>query len=151
MISAHLIKPSPSNWKTFGEQIYKIEKDIFGEKSLDEKMMESDINDTNTSLVLLKEGDSIVGFTYSLPEGDGIARIVDTVLTKEYQNKGYVALLMKALEIELKKKGYKYITRDAVIENGYADKITKNYTSQIVETNEFVGEWGEQRHFKIRL
>jgi hypothetical protein len=151
MISAHLIKPSSSNWKTFGEQIYKIEKDVFGKKSLDEKMMESDINDTNASLALLKEGDSIVGFTYALPESEGVARIVDTVLAKEYQNKGYVALLMTTLEIELEKKGYEYVTRDAVIENGYADKITKNYISQIVETSEFVGEWGKQRHFKIRL
>ncbi|MEK7506296.1 MAG: GNAT family N-acetyltransferase [Patescibacteria group bacterium] len=150
-MSAEFIPPSPSNWEIFGNQIYKIERNIFGEKSLDEKMMESDINSPEANLVLLKDGDAVVGFTYALPESEGVARIVDTVIAKEYQKKGLVAILMSSLEAELKRKGYEYVTRDAMVDNGYAGKIAKNYSSGIVETREFMGEWGKQRYFKIKL
>ena len=151
MIIAELIAPSPLNWDSFGKRIYEIEQDVFGDKSLEGKMMEADINDPNTVLVLLKDGEAVIGFTYAVPESEGVARIVDTVITKEFQNKGLVALLMSSLEAELKKKNYGYITRDVMIDNGYADKVTRHYSSRIVETREFVGDWGKQRYFKIRL
>lgn len=111
---------------------------VFGENSLDEKMMESDINDPKTILVLQDEN-SVVGFTYALPESEGVACIVDTVLVKEYQNRGFISILMSCLETELRKKGYEYVTRDAMVENGYADKIIKNYSTKIVETRGFIG------------
>jgi len=151
MVFVELISPSPSNWEILGNRIYKIEQDVFGEKSLDKEMMKSDINDLRASLVLLRDKDLIVGFTYALPESEGVARIVDTVITKKYQNKGFVSLLMSCLETELRKNGNKYVTRDVMVENGYADKVMKNYVSQIVETREFTGQWGKQRYFKIRI
>ncbi len=151
MISIELIPPAVSNWEVYGTRIYEIERSIFSEKSLDEEMMRSDINDPNTILVLLKDGESIVGFTYALPESEGVARIVDTVLLKEYQGRGFVAMLMARLETELKKNKYVYVTRDVMVENGYAEKVMKNYGSRIVATREFSGTWGRQRYFKIRL
>jgi ribosomal protein S18 acetylase RimI-like enzyme len=151
MISVEFITPSPSNWETLGDQIYKIERSIFGEESLDQEMMRSDINDSKTNLILLKDGSSIVGFTYTVPENEDSARIVDTVLMKKYQHKGFVSILMSCLETELRKSGYKYITRDVLIKNGYADKIMKNYNSQIIETKELTSKWGKQRYFKIQL
>ncbi|MCX6702200.1 MAG: GNAT family N-acetyltransferase [Candidatus Zambryskibacteria bacterium] len=150
-VSVELIAPSSSNWEFFGKQIYYIEQSVFSEKSFNEEMMKSDINDPKATLVLLKDKESIVGFTYALPETQGVARIVDTAITKEYQNKGLVSILMSCLEKELRNKGYEYVTRDVMIENGYADKIMKNYSSKIVETKEFIGRYGKQRHFKIRI
>jgi ribosomal protein S18 acetylase RimI-like enzyme len=151
MISVELVPPGQSNWETYGTRIYEIERSIFGEKSLDKEMMRSDINDPKTTLIVLKDGDSIVGFTYALPESEGVARIVDTVFLKEYQGRGFVAMLMARLEAELRKNKYIYVTRDVMIENGYADKVMKNYSSRIVATKEFTGTWGKQRYFKIRL
>lgn len=151
MMSVEFITPSPSNWELLGDQIYAIEQSIFGEKSLDKDMMQSDVNDSKMNLVLLKDGDSIVGFTYAVPENEESVRIVDTVLMKEYQHKGFVSLLMSCLETELKKRGYTYITRDALVENGYADKIIKNYSPRIIETKEFTSTWGKQIYFKIQL
>jgi ribosomal protein S18 acetylase RimI-like enzyme len=150
-ILAEVIPPSYSNWEIFGKQIYNIEQSVFGEKSFSEEMMKSDINDPNVRLVVLKDENSIVGFTYAIPENDRVICIVDTVILKEYQNKGLVSMLMSCLEKELKNSGYEYVTRDAMIENGYADKIMKNYKSRIVETWDIVGEYGKQRHFKISL
>lgn len=151
MIFAELVPPSASNWELFGEQIYKIEESIFGEESLQKDMLELDINDSKTVLVLLKDKNYIVGFTYAVPEGDGVVRIVDTVITKEYQGKGLVSKLMVCLEEELNRQKYKYITRDVMVENGYADKVEKNYVSKIVEMEDLDSQWGKQRHFKIKI
>jgi ribosomal protein S18 acetylase RimI-like enzyme len=151
MISVEFIPPSPSNWDVFGARIYEIEQSIFSEKSLDEEMMRSDMNYPRAVFVVLKDGDSVVGFTYALPESEGVARIVDTVLLEEYQGRGFVAMLMARLEAELKKEKYIYVTRDVMVQNGYADKVMKNYGSKVVETREFTGMWGKQRYFKIRL
>ncbi len=151
MVFAELIEPSLLNWKVWGDQIFKIEQSIYGKKFLDKETMKSEINNPRVCLVLLKEGDLVVGFTYALPESKKIAHIIDTALAKEYQNKGFVSILMSCLENQLRKRGYEYITRRAMVENGYADKITKNYSGKIVETSEFVGKWGKQRNFKIRL
>ena len=151
MIFAEFVTPSPSNWDILGDQIYKIEQSIFGEESLDKEMMRSDINDPKMNLVLLKDDTSIVGFTYAVPENEESVRIVDTVILKEYQHRGFVSMLMSYLETELKKGGYTYITRDALVENGYADKIIKNYSSRIIETKEFTSKWGKQKYFKIKL
>jgi ribosomal protein S18 acetylase RimI-like enzyme len=151
MIFAELVPPSTSNWGLFGEQIYKIEENIFGKESLKRDMLELDINDPKTVLVLLKDDSCIVGFTYATPESDGVARIVDTVIVKEYQGKGLVSKLMVCLEAELKGQKYEYITRDVMIENGYANKVEKNYISKIVEMKDLDSQWGKQRHFKIRI
>ncbi|EKD24003.1 MAG: hypothetical protein ACD_81C00131G0006 [uncultured bacterium] len=151
MIHVEFITPSSLNWNTLGSQIYNIEVSIFGEESLSEEMMRDDINDPEVTLVLLKKDESIVGFTYALPESGGVARIVDTVIIKERQSKGLISMLMTCLETELRKKGYEYVTRDAMVDNGYADKITRNYSSRIIETRDFIGEWGKQRYFKIRI
>lgn len=151
MISVEFIPPSTSNWKLFGESIYGIEKSLFGDKSLAEDWLRSDINDLKTMLVLLKDDNSIVGFTYAVPESEEIARIVDTTIAKKYQGRGMVVKLINCLEEELKRRGYKYMTRDAMVENGYADKIEKNYSSRIVEMWNLDSQWGKQRHFKIKI
>jgi hypothetical protein len=150
-ISAVLIDPSPENWSLFGEQIYRIEQANFGSQSLDKEMMKADMNDPNTSWVVLMHGGSIIGFTYAVPESERTARIVDTVISKEYQHRGYVALLMACLEDDLRKKGYGFVTRDSMIENGYADKIAEHYADRVVEMGDIESQWGRQRHFKIKI
>jgi ribosomal protein S18 acetylase RimI-like enzyme len=150
-IDAILIPASPRNWDTLGAQIYAIEKENFGEDSLDMEMMRTDLNDPSTSLVVLRDDKKIVGFTYAVPESEGVARIVDTVISKEYQHKGFVSFLMTRLESDLRAKGYGFVTRDSMIANGYAEKIAKHYSDRIVEMRDVESQWGTQRHFKIRI
>jgi hypothetical protein len=151
MVQAEYIKPSTSNWKIFGEQIYEIEQEEFKDKSLDKKMMITDINNPNVILVLLKKNNLVIGFSYALPENQTTARIVDTVIKKEYQGKRLISEIMKIMEKKLREIGYKYMSREAMVENGYAKKITKNYNSRILETKESTGTWGRQIYFKIQL
>jgi ribosomal protein S18 acetylase RimI-like enzyme len=151
MISVELIEPSSSNWELLGKEVFKIERKIFADKAFSEEMMRSDLDNPTTRLVLLKDNGSVIGFTYALPEGEKIAGIVDVAIKKEYQHQGLVGKLMSCLEAKLKQEGYEYIITHAMVENGYADKIVKSYGSRIVETKEFVGEYGKQRYFKIHL
>ena len=150
MISVEIASMS-SNWETFGKQILLIEQEVFAEKAFSEEMLRSDISDSKAILAVLKNVDTIIGFAYALPEEKNVSCVVDIAILKDYQKKGLVAILMHSLEAELKKNGYEYITEHAMVENGYADKITKNYSSRIIETRDFVSEYGKQRYFKIRL
>ncbi|HYC83119.1 MAG TPA: GNAT family N-acetyltransferase [Candidatus Paceibacterota bacterium] len=150
-ISAEIIAPSPSNWKNVGREIYAIEQSVFSEKAFGQEMMAADLNDPQAVLAVLKDQKTIVGFAYALPDDRETAHIVDVVIAPSYQHKGLVAKLMSCLERQLKNNGYKYIETEAMVENGYADKILKNYNAQIIETEEFTGPYGEQRYFKIRL
>lgn len=150
-IDAVCLPASPRNWDAVGTRIYEIEYDCFGESSLSREMMKTDLNDAETCLVILKTSSRIVGFTYAIPESDGVARIVDTVIEKEYRHKGLVSRLMTCLESELREKGYDFITRDSLVSNGYAEKIARHYSGRIVEMADIDSQWGKQRHFKIRI
>jgi ribosomal protein S18 acetylase RimI-like enzyme len=151
MITLEVITPNTSNWEKYGSQIFSIETEVFNEKSFSEEMMSVDINDLKTILVILKDEDLIIGFTYATPEKEKVSCVADIAITKNYQNKGLVSILMSSLEEEMRKSGYDYVIEHAMVENGYADKILKNYKSRIIETREFVGEYGKQRYFKISL
>jgi ribosomal protein S18 acetylase RimI-like enzyme len=94
--------------------------------------------------------EKIVGYTCASVHGDG-AYIMNTAISKEWQNRGKVAVLMRRLEEELKSRGVEYITRDSAVENGYADKIQKYYGDKIIETRDRESPWGLQRYFKIRI
>jgi hypothetical protein len=58
---------------------------------------------------------------------------------------------MQKLEEELRAKGVKWLTREAAVKNGYADKIQKHYGDRIVETGERMSPWGLQCYFRIKL
>ena len=151
MKKTELIKPSLNNWRNVGADIFSVEKAVFSQDAFDEKMLKSDINNPKTILVVLKDEGRIIGFVYSMPESDGVARIVDVAILPAFQHKGYISSLMSELESELIKQCYKYFTEDAMVENNYAEKILKHYKSRITETHEFTGDYGKQRYFKIRL
>ncbi|PIR82958.1 hypothetical protein COU19_03035 [Candidatus Kaiserbacteria bacterium CG10_big_fil_rev_8_21_14_0_10_56_12] len=59
--------------------------------------------------------------------------------------------MMKLLEDTARSRGYTFVTRDARVGNGYADKIAQNYRERIVESHEKTTAFGPQRYFKIRL
>jgi ribosomal protein S18 acetylase RimI-like enzyme len=151
MVKAELMQPSVNNWEYVGAEIFNIEKAVFLQDAFEEKFLKKDLTKLETVLVILKDGERIIGFAYSVPETDAVARIVNIAILPAFQGKGHVSSLMNTLETELIKQRYKYFTESAMIDNGYAEKILKHYSSRIVETYEFNGMYGWQRYFKIRL
>lgn len=153
MITTEVIT-SKDIWKDFGQQIFEIEKSVFQDQAFSEEYLKKDLSDPKLILAVLKDGDSIIGFVYALPtnsDPENTAGIVDIAIKKEHQGKGLVAPLMSCIEKELKNNGYEYFIEHAMVDNGYADKIDKNYASRIIERNDFIGEYGKQRFFKIKL
>lgn len=151
MITTELLTPHLSNSEVVVAQIYAIEQVVFGDKSFSKEMIASDLDEPDVVMVVLKDGDVIIGFVYALPEAEKVACVVDVAIVPKYQNQGLIAGLMLCLETELKRRGYEYMTEHAMVDNGYADKIVKNYASRIIEMSDFFGEYGKQRYLKIRL
>lgn len=59
---------------------------------------------------------------------------------------------MKKLYAQLRERGYKYIERDAVLAEGWADKVERNHKGAIVASHEH-DKWGlgPERFFRIDL
>jgi ribosomal protein S18 acetylase RimI-like enzyme len=119
--------------------------------------------DPNHTIVVLREQGTIVGFSLAIPIGEmdpsrtgesvDTAYIYYTAIEPTHQGQGYVGQIMDQLIASLRQKGYRYIERDAVIANGYADKIEKRYGDAIVtqyDHNHFP-EFGPERFFRIDL
>jgi hypothetical protein len=58
---------------------------------------------------------------------------------------------MSDLEGKLWEKGYRYVTRDASVANGYAASIDHTYEGRIEERSAHDSKYGPQVFFKIRL
>ncbi|OLC54257.1 MAG: hypothetical protein AUH85_12160 [Chloroflexi bacterium 13_1_40CM_4_68_4] len=72
-------------------------------------------------------------------------------IAKRYRSKARVALLGRALEREANRRGYRYLTRDAAIANGYADAIERAYLGRVLERRDHPSPYGRQRYLKIAL
>lgn len=151
--TAMLFDPSTQKWHDIRDAILEIDKACFGEKSFPEEELRAYFEDPDAVAVLLKRKDQILGFSGAISDKDveGALYIDTTDIVPEEQEKRHVVLIMKILEEEARKRGYKFLTRNAAIENGYADKILKNYSDRILESYENDSEWGPQRYFKIKL
>ncbi|HEX7041780.1 MAG TPA: GNAT family N-acetyltransferase [Patescibacteria group bacterium] len=150
-------------WETIKTDILNIEKSAFSPQvaSTEERLYRV-FNLTSTSVIfLLNDKGDIVGYTCAYPlsenktKDDKTAYIESTAIKPDYQGFRLVGKLIGSLEEALKRKGFMYIERDALIDNGYADKITRSdtYKERILESydwfNTYMQQW--QRHFKIRL
>ena len=79
------------------------------------------------------------------------AYIHNTAIHPRYTGRGLVALLVGALEDELVACGYRYVERDAMVSNGYADCIARAYGARIITASSHVSGRGKQVYYKIRL
>lgn len=94
-------------------------------------------------VVLLELDGKIIGYSYARPvdkiwpnrsNEDKTVNISSTAILPEYQNRGFVRILNKKMETELKKRGYEYMEGNADENNGYADAIAMAYAKRIVST-----------------
>ncbi len=148
--------PDTDQWSTIWPSISKLEDDCFPGKGLGEEYLQGVFEDPNNLIVLLKSGSEIIGFSCGIPdkENPDTLYIETTEITPSQQSKGLVSQLMTKLEDEARRRGFLFITRDAEIANGYADKIVKNYSDRIIESHDHESEYsmgGMQRFFKIAL
>jgi len=155
-VFAELYNAVENNWDEIWPTISKIEDECFPGKGLGEEYLKEIFSGEENIVILLKYGKRIVGFTCGIPDAEVVDAIyIDTTeITLEEQGKGSVVKLMDLLEGESRLRGYKYITRDAEVLNGYADKIAKNYGDRVLESHEHPSEYsmgGVQRFFKIAL
>jgi len=152
-VTTELIDHSTQSWGDIKGEILELEDECFGGQAFPESKLESIFNNPESIIVLLKREGKIIGFSSALPDRDveGAVYIYTTEIHPDEQGKGLVTSIVSLLENEARKRGYKFLTRNAAIGNGYAGKIQKNYEGRILETYENDSEYGPQRYFKIAL
>ena len=152
-VSIEFFNPEENSWEDVREAILRLEEECFPGGGFEEEYLKENFENPKSIVVLLKSEGKIIGFSYAIPDEDveGAVYIDTTEILPDEQNKKHVVSIMNALEGEARNRGYTYLTRNAAIENGYADKIAKNYEGKILETSDNDSEWGPQRYFKIAL
>lgn len=163
MITTKIFTPSLANWELIKNKILFIEKEAFGSGAFGEEKIMTDFLDPKNIVVLLKDQttDEVVGFTYAKPfepETDDspalpgeTAWVWDTVIQKEYRGRSLLGQMMSVLEIELKKLGFKYMERNALTANDFAENISKHYKDRIIKNFPLDSRWGPQIFFRIKL
>jgi GNAT superfamily N-acetyltransferase len=128
-----------------------MERREWGDQAFDEAYFRERLADPAAVVVVLRTAAGrVAGFQIAVADGDSLY-VEDTLIAKPHRGKGYVAMLARALEREARRRGYRFVTRDAAIANGYADAIERAYGNRIVERYDHPSEYGPQRYFKIAL
>lgn len=148
-----------SDAESVKKAIIKLEEINWGEKIANDsdftsEVMESIIKDPKNIVVILRTFvDKIIGYSIAVPDEDivGAAYIYSTDIHPSFQGKGLIGKIMKAMEEELRKKGYEFMTRDSAVSNGYADSVERHYGDRVVEMYDHESPYGPQRYFKIKL
>lgn len=163
MFSTEVFDNSSFHWTQIKDSIFSIEEEAFDEHSFTRKELEEDFLNSENIIVLLKniDNEEVIGFTYAKPSepetSDGPAKpgetawIWDTVIRKEYRGKKLLGIMMEKLEEELRRRGFKYIERNAMVTNNFANNISKYYKERIIKTFPLESKWGPQVFFRIKL
>ena len=163
MITAEMFSNIKPDWIKIKDSILSLEKEGFEEHPFTEKEIEEDFLNPENIIVLLKnlENQEVIGFTYVKPmepeTSDGPAKpgetawMWDTVIKKEFRGRGLLGLMMNKLEEELKNRGFKYVERNAMAANNFAENIAKHYKERIIKSFPLESKWGPQVFFRIKL
>lgn len=163
MYIAEIFDHSLHGWIAVKNKIIHLEEEAFGAGAFKKETIETDFLDLKNIIILLKneETKNVIGFTYAKPRepetDDSPARpgetawMWDTVIEEGHRGKGLLRLMMSALEQELKKRGFKYLERNALVANNFAENISKHYKERIIKSFPLDSEWGPQVFFRIKL
>ena len=145
---------SGQDWEKTREQIMEIEGRAFKGGGYGESHLQAEFENPNNIVVVIKDGEKIIGYCSAFPDHndkEGLTLYVSsTALLPEYQGKGLVSDILYRLDREAEKRGYKYLTRDAAMEHGYADKLKKNY-KVVVEGEPKMSPYGLQKYLKVEV
>lgn len=153
-----LYDPS-STFSEIEEQILKLDRNCFPityrkRFSVHENWF---ANPTNT-IVLLKLGNEIVGFSISRPKIEGrelppdTCNVSLTAISPELQGNGLAKLLMNPLREALIAKGFVFWERNLAVENGWAASFIEHERENIVELGEpRTTDFGRKQYIKSRL
>ncbi len=106
------------------------------------------------AIILEDANKEIIGFSFGFPINNSTFFIYDTAIKKDFQGKRLISKIMKLLEKELKDRGFKYIEREAEVNNGYSDKIRQHYGKRIIEEgipHDSDYSNGKQIFFRIKI
>lgn len=165
-----VLNPLIDTWDRVAQDILKIEKAAFGEEEAfeDERSQKLYSNPKNTYVLLRDNSGAAIGYTCAtriyddeVPDHHNpqnrlddkeTAYIMSTGILPEHQGERLVVPLLNALEEELRKRGYKFVERDAAISNGYAESLLKANKDRVIEWYDRVDPvYGPQRYFRMRL
>lgn len=157
------------------DQVEGLARRVFGDEEVDSPMLgmtEQDvlaanihelIHDPENTIVTLEEEGQTIGFSVAVPYEkmriEGPEKTKDTAyiyysgIDPNRQNQGLVKKLNDDMLNMLSTKGYKFATRDSVMDQDYAEKVEKAYDKAIVERydHERWPDVGPQRFFRIDL
>lgn len=137
-------------WRTFAH----LERREWGKQAFPPTYFRKRLRRRDAVIVVLsaRDGD-IAGFITAIPDASapGALYVEDTLVDVPYRGRGLVALMSRALEDEGRRRGYRYLTRDAAIRNGYADKLERAYAGRVLERFDHPSPYGPQRYLKLAL
>lgn len=140
----------PGNWDSIRESILAIENKAFNGKGYTEGHLQSEFENPNNIVVLLRENGRVIGYTSAIRQDDETLYISSTAIDPKYQGNGLVADLMYTLDLEATKRGFTHYERDARYDTGYADKLAKNYAVEKRSTP-FDTPYGKQQHLRMHI
>lgn len=153
-LRAEIVGPSRETserlWHTFAE----LERREWGKRAFPPTYFRKRLRRRDAVIVVLRAPDGdIVGFITAIPDAStpGALYVEDTLVDVPYRGRGLVALMSRALEDEGRRRGYRYLTRDAAIRNGYADKLERAYAGRVLERRDHPSAYGPQRYLKLAL
>ena len=139
---------------TLARSFAAMERREWGGKAFDVGYFRARLNDPYAVVLALRtRARRLAGFMIAAPDDDiaDALFIEDTLIAKRYRGRGNVALLAQRMERVARSRGYRYLTRDAAIANGYADAIERAYAGRILTRRDHPSPYGPQRYFKIAL
>lgn len=141
---------TPDIWEQIKESILKIEKGAFDGKGYTEEQLAKEFSNPDNIVVVIKDGDDVIGYNTSLPQSEDTLWVSSTALLPKYQGQGLVSDIMYSLDIEARNRGYEYYERTAAVENGYAEKLKRNY-EVVEERNPSESPYGLQQYLKMKI
>jgi ribosomal protein S18 acetylase RimI-like enzyme len=143
-------------WVSFKDRIAELEHECFGEDAFSPEELRRAFTGRQSLAVLLWEGASdggtLIGYTQAQPaEAPETYYISNTAIAKGHQGRGLVRLLMDRLYADVRAAGARFLERDAAIANGYADKIERSHSADVLETFDHDSPYGPQRFIRMRV
>jgi len=139
-------------WESIEERIVEIEREVFGADAFTADELHAAFTGRQSLAVLLWDGDVLIGYTQAgQARARGTYYIANTAIAKSYQGRGLIRLLMERLYADVRAVGARFIERDAAIANGYADKIVRFHSADIISTRDHDSPYGRQRFIRMRV